>query len=787
LNGRRLSLLGLGLLVALALASLARSPDVSVIGGLTVAAALGVLTWRVRRDRDRTASRLAAQHAVAATLARSTTLAEAAPEIMRAIGEPLGWQMGAIWRETEGSGSLGCVATWRAPGMPPNDFETLTRQTTFARGAELPGHVWDRGQALWVSDILRAPSFARARVAADAGLRGAVGFPIRGTKGTLGMIEFFAREVRRPDPELLTLLATFGRQVGERLERWGVEEAVRESEALKAAVLEAALDCVITIDHEGRIVEFNPAAERTFAYARADVLGKPMAELLVPPALREQHQRAFARYLRTGEGRVLGRRVELTGMRSDGSEFPVELAITRIGSKEPPMFAGYLRDLSERKRSEEQVQYLAAHDLLTGLFNRRRFEEELSRCVASAQRYGEGGAVLVLDLDNLKQLNDALGHEAGDELLRTVAGLLSERFEESDIVARLGSDEFAVFLPHAERTEAETVATGLVEAVRRHQVRFDGRRLGLTATVGVALLESGDARTGGELLDDADLAMYDAKEAGRSRARVYTSAMGDRIRMQARMNWPARIRHALDHDLFALYCQPIKDLRSGEISQYELLLRMIGDDGEVIPPQAFLGAAERFGLIQAIDRWVVRRAIQLLAHQNGDGLHLEVNLSGQSMGDPTLPGLIEDELGSVNVDPAHLIFEVTETAAIANMDEAAKFARRLASAGCRFALDDFGTGFGSFYYLKHLPFDYLKIDGDFIGGPRSLADELVVKAIVAVAGGLGKETIAEYVTDEETVRLLKDYGVDYGQGYHVGHPQPVWEVFPEAELAAAHS
>jgi EAL domain-containing protein (putative c-di-GMP-specific phosphodiesterase class I) len=257
--------------------------------------------------------------------------------------------------------------------------------------------------------------------------------------------------------------------------------------------------------------------------------------------------------------------------------------------------------------------------------------------------------------------------------------------------------------------------------------------------------------------------------------------------MEERLNWVERIREALDKDLFVLYCQPILDISTDRVSQYELLIRMLDKDGTVIPPAAFLGTAERFGLITEIDKWVVKKAIRLIAAQRrkGNELRLEVNLSGVSVCDPDLPDLIEREIAATGIDPSSLILEVTETAAIDNMDEARKFAGRLANLGCRFALDDFGTGFGSFYYLKHLPLDYVKIDGEFIQSlPHNLTDQLVVKAMVQVAEGLVEQTIAEFVGDDETVALLQEYGVNYAQGYHIGRPQPVSEVWVDWAEAA---
>jgi EAL domain-containing protein (putative c-di-GMP-specific phosphodiesterase class I) len=278
------------------------------------------------------------------------------------------------------------------------------------------------------------------------------------------------------------------------------------------------------------------------------------------------------------------------------------------------------------------------------------------------------------------------------------------------------------------------------------------------------------------VLANADLAMYEAKEAGRDRFVAYRPAADSSSRLDGRVSWPDIIRDGLDEDRFVLQAQPIMNLATGDTSQFELLLRLRDPFGELISPAAFLPAAERYDLIGAIDRWVVSRSIAMLAEENRRGRRLtfEVNISGRSAGDPELLALIEGELRTHEVDPAQVIFEITETTAVANIPRAQEFAHRLAALGCRFALDDFGAAFASFYYLKHLPFDYLKIDGEFVRGcVADRTDQLVIQAVVDIARGLGKRTVAEMVGDEETLHLVRELGVDYVQGFHLGRPAPL--------------
>jgi EAL domain-containing protein (putative c-di-GMP-specific phosphodiesterase class I) len=278
------------------------------------------------------------------------------------------------------------------------------------------------------------------------------------------------------------------------------------------------------------------------------------------------------------------------------------------------------------------------------------------------------------------------------------------------------------------------------------------------------------------------MAMYAAKEAGRDRVQMHFAGDEDQAAANARRGWAQRIREALDEDAFVFWAQPIHDLSSSEIRQYELLARMEGDDGELLPPGAFLGAAERLSLVQEIDRWAVREAIRLVAaHKDVDHPpSVEVNISGRSISDPRLRELISSELARTGVNPQNLILELTETAAISNMDEAIGFAESLARLGCRFALDDFGAGFGSIYYLKHMPVDFVKIDGDFVRNlPSSSTDQVVVASMVQIANGLGVLTIAESVGDDETVDMLRRFGVDFAQGHHLGRPRPVDEAIPK--------
>ena len=324
--------------------------------------------------------------------------------------------------------------------------------------------------------------------------------------------------------------------------------------------------------------------------------------------------------------------------------------------------------------------------------------------------------------------------------------------------------------------DGDAIAAQVLEIVRGQRVASpSGRLRSVSASIGVAGFD--EPGLGAEdVLANADLAMYEAKDAGRDRAVAYRPTHDSSSRLDGRVSWPDIIRDGLDEDRFVLQAQPIVNLATGDTGQFELLLRLRDPFGELISPAAFLPAAERYDLIGAIDRWVVSRSIAMLAEENRRGRRLtfEINISGRSAGDPELLALIEGELRTHEVDPAQVIFEITETTAVANIPRAQEFANRLAALGCRFALDDFGAAFASFYYLKHLPFDYLKIDGEFVRGcVADRTDQLVIQAVVDIARGLGKRTVAEMVGDEETMTLVRNLGVDFVQGFHIGRPAPL--------------
>jgi diguanylate cyclase (GGDEF)-like protein/PAS domain S-box-containing protein len=556
--------------------------------------------------------------------------------------------------------------------------------------------------------------------------------------------------------------------------RQAVAELATAERLFRSAFEGSPIGMALT-DADGCIVRVNSALCELTGYAAPQLVGTQF-DALIRTGEDGYDRRAIGALL-------LGQRThykdEAPILHAGGASIWVALQATIIEDDDAPRrFLVQVQDVTHRRRYEENLHYLATHDPLTGLHNRSSFAEQLDTHADLVRRYGSGGALLLLDLDHFKYVNDTLGHQAGDQVIARVATVLAARLRDSDVLARLGGDEFAVLLPRATPAQAQRVAGDLIEAMRAERIAVPGANgRAMTASIGVAMFDGSEDLRGEDVLVNADVAMYDAKEAGRNQVATHVRGDHAQARMRGRITWAERIRVAIDEDRFALVAQPIFDLVTGSMTQFEVLLRMRDDQGDLIPPAAFLATAERLGMIQEIDAMTVSRAIRAVAAHGesvGPRPRVEINLSGASMGHPEMLRTIERELRDTGLDPSRVIFEITETAAIANIAKAREFSDELAKLGCCFALDDFGAGFGSFYYLKHVRFDILKIDGEFVRDCCSTpTDRLVIKAVVDIARGLGKQTVAEHVGNTETVSLLSDLGVTHGQGYHLGEPLPL--------------
>ncbi|HWI51117.1 MAG TPA: EAL domain-containing protein [Symbiobacteriaceae bacterium] len=551
------------------------------------------------------------------------------------------------------------------------------------------------------------------------------------------------------------------------------ELALQESEQrFRTAFGEAPIGIALT-DPDGRWVQVNRSLANMFGYTEDELVKTSVAQRSHPDDLDLTLR--WINQLVTGTETIS--QFEKRFIHHDGHVVWAKVRGSTVSdaSGKLAFMILHITDITERKMTEAQLIQLANYDPLTGLFNRRRFHEELERTLALSKRQGAGGALFFLDLDQFKYVNDTLGHIAGDDLLKSVANALRQRLRDTDTIGRLSGDEFAILLPNTDGTQATVVADALMECLRHHISVVGGQPVTVSASIGIAVFpEHGDNSR--DLLARADLAMYRAKEQGRNGWSFYHPDQSELAEMESKITWEHRIRQALELDQFVPYFQPIMDMQTGRMERYEMLLRLHDGNNRVVRPGAFLNVAERFGLIHEVDRWVVQRAIRLIAEraQHGQPLCLEVNLSGKAFNDTELLPLIRRELTETGINPAYLILEITETAAVADTNLARHFIEDLAGLGCRFAIDDFGAGFSSFSYLKHLPVDFLKIDGSFVRNLiRDPVDQHLVRTIVDLARGLGKQTIAEFVGDAETLMLLQSYGVDFAQGYYVGEPVPL--------------
>ncbi len=432
-----------------------------------------------------------------------------------------------------------------------------------------------------------------------------------------------------------------------------------------------------------------------------------------------------------------------------------------------------------------QITHQASHDMLTGLINRREFEFRLQRALLSSQQHGKVHSLFFIDLDQFKIVNDTCGHIAGDELLRQVAHQLRQKIRERDTLARFGGDEFTVLLENCGIDDAVEVAQQLRETVQNFRFAWREKFFAIGASIGVVMI-SNVSESAAVLLSHADAACYTAKDLGRNRIYVFNEDDASRNARVSAMEWVTRITHAFQEDRFVLYCQsilPLRGAKEGDPYHYEILLRMRGENGEIIPPMAFIPAAERFNQMQAIDRWVVRESFSVLrrlmqGQRSGLMTVFSINLSGASLCDEKFSVYLQEQLTHFDIPPRNICFEITETAAISNLTQAVMLIQHFKRLGCKFVLDDFGVGLSSFNYLKHLPIDGIKIDGIFVKGmATNRMDFTMVEAINNVGHAMGLTTTAEFVEDDRIMRKLLDMGVDYAQGNWVQRPRLLEEWF----------
>ncbi|MER0215562.1 MAG: EAL domain-containing protein [Nitrosomonas sp.] len=547
-------------------------------------------------------------------------------------------------------------------------------------------------------------------------------------------------------------------------------------------LLDTAQAIVLTQSSEGRIMSLNAYGEMLMRYTESELQGKSFLNILIP---EYESQDLLARFKEIHSGQRMQLRHEAITHCKDGTTRHVAWLHSHLGrqSEDDPSILSVGLDVTEYKRVEGHLAWLADHDPLTNLFNRRRFSEELEQVLSRAERYRHPGALLFFDLDRFKYINDTSGHQAGDTLLKMVASMLAQTIRADDITGRLGGDEFAIILPEINANGAIEVAKKVLDQLGHAQLTINNRTHKISASIGIALFPEHGANIH-DLLAAADLAMYQAKAMGRNAWYLFSDKDRSRERIHTLVYWKEKIEYSHLHDNFMLYLQPIMQVKTKEISHYEVLLRMQDKDGSVLSPGEFIPAAEHTGLIHAIDHMVLRKAIAQVAkiYQAGFKVSFSINLSAHAFNDPELLPILKEELTSQDMDPACVMFEITETAALEDLPGARGLMIEIKELGCGFVLDDFGVGFSSFYYLRELPVDVVKIDGSFIRNLSESSDDLIlVNALCSVARGFGKKITAEFVESAEILSLIEKMDIDYAQGYYIGKPAPATEFFTDHE------
>jgi len=572
-------------------------------------------------------------------------------------------------------------------------------------------------------------------------------------------------------------------------ERSATEKALLASEQRFKSAFDSAAIGMIIVNEARQIQHANQAFADMLGYAPEAMIGMAMREI----SHLDDRETGLYQYHELVAGQTDRYQIEKRYLHRDGHPIWVLCHVSAVRDQNAiyQYAIGQIQDITEAHQLSKELSYQATHDSLTGLVNRREFEARIEYALEGTWRNGKEHAICYLDLDQFKVINDTCGHVAGDELLRQVANVLRTKVRASDTIARLGGDEFGLLMENCPLAQSQRVAESFRAAIEDFQFVWDDKRFRVGVSIGLVPINR-DSASVTEVLQQADTACYAAKDLGRNRVHTYLRDDEELAKRHGEMQWVTKIQAALETDQFRLYVQPIVPVvgARNRYEHYEVLIRMIDTNGMEVPPGAFLPAAERYNLAAQVDRWVVSHLLEWAAQNPQEFARFDmcsVNLSGLTLADESFLGYVIDLLRAARVPSSKICFEITETAVISNLSQASRFISTLKALGCFFALDDFGSGLSSFAYLKNLPVDYLKIDGMFVRDVHTdPLDRALVRSINDVGKVMGKKTIAEFVENDEIMRVLAEVGVDFAQGYGVGKPFPLSRLdhVPETLLAA---
>ena len=688
-----------------------------------------------------------------------------------------GWEYGEAWMPNPQGRLLERAFTWVAGASGAREFKARSEGRSFSHGEGLPGRVWSSRQPLWLQDVT---FLARA-----SGLRAAVAIPVLSRDEVVAVLTFYMRECREEDAGLLALVSVVAAQLGSVIQRKRTEEALRASEEKFRAVAETASDAIVVADSHGDVTYFNTGAERTFQLPAREALGRPLTALL-PERFHEAYQSEVGDLLSAGAPSV-GRTVEVAARRSDGTEFPVELSLANWEARGQTFVTAIIRDITDRRQAEEQIRHLAFHDALTGLPNRLLFGDRLQMAINHARRYRQRVAVLFVDIDRFKVINDSLGHTRGDRLLQEVAERLRDCLREDDTVARFGGDEFTLLLSSVTRVEDAVNVAGKILKALEAPFRQAGSDLFVTPSIGVALYPD-DGHDLETLVKNADAAMYQAKEQGGNRYQLYTPALN--AMALGLLTMENELHQALAREEMVVHYQPLQELRSGRIHGVEALVRWRHPRKGLLLPQEFISLAEVTGLIVPLGQFVLRTACAQVKAWQQEGhpeLNIAVNLSARQLQDPELPQQVLGVLEETGLEPRFLDLEITENNAMQSAASTIDVLARLKARGVRVSIDDFGIGYSSLSYLRQLPIDTLKIDQSFVRNIATVrGDSAIVTAVIVMAHALKLDVVAEGVETAADASYLRSIGCEYGQGYYYGEPMAAKDVGSLLAALASH-